>query len=593
MWTVLIEPLRITTLGSLIINKAEQPVKGFISRKVEALLVYLAANPREHPREILGELLWDDLPQERTAANLRTALSSLQQQLAPYLIITRQTLAINPESPFLLDVTQLDRALDAADRLWAASGRFSRADSDHISEALDLYRGAFLEGFHVREARVFEGWKLLEQERIRYRVMQMVYRLAENALQRGWHTLGIAFANRALQFDPLWEEAHRLLMRLLANAGQRAAALAQYESCQRSLKEQLGIEPSNETFDLYCEIDDGKIEVSQSESTFSNLPPLTQIFVERPGELNSIITMLRNPACRLLTLLGMGGTGKTRLAIEAARRQIGLFPQGVCFVPLDTQSGPLAEAILASLGIAAAADVSAVAALAAYLHEREMLIVLDSFEHALDSTLLISELLAAAPCLKIMVTSTVRLHLREEWLLPIGGLHVPPTHNSDDTASYPAVQLYLEYARKVNPVFTLDGHEHDIADLCRLVEGLPLALELAAHWTQLLPTADITQQVASNLGFLTSRYHNMPERHRSLHALFQQTLTRLSDDEQAALLRLAALPGGFDVAQANARGVSLLTIATLVDQSLLRVQASGTYDFHPLIRRYLHEPSIS
>src|SRR5262249_47377919 len=189
---------------------------------------------------------------------------------------------------------------------------------------------------YLRNARGFEGWKLLEQERIRFRVLEILYRLGSSALKQGQYSDGIAYITQLLQYDPLWEEAHRLLMLLLTYSGNRSAALAQYEICQRVLKENLDVSPSDETFDLYCQIDDGEIKTVYQERTPHNLPTPPTAFVGRSTELNEITTQLNNPDCRLLTLIGPGGVGKTRLALEVAQRNLSNFPHGVYLVALDS-----------------------------------------------------------------------------------------------------------------------------------------------------------------------------------------------------------------------------------------------------------------
>src|SRR4051794_29758077 len=186
--------LNITSFGGLSMTRSTASVERFITRKVDALLVYLACNPREHPREVLGEMLWDDLSQERTMANLRTALSNLQAQLAPYLLVTRQTIAINPDRVYWVDANELDASLNDAEEHWKRHGRFSSALIARTEKALALYQGNFLEGFHLRDARGFEGWMLLEQERHHTRVIDMYRRLADQALQSEWYDQGIDYA---------------------------------------------------------------------------------------------------------------------------------------------------------------------------------------------------------------------------------------------------------------------------------------------------------------------------------------------------------------------------------------------------------------
>ena len=230
----MVDLLKIDTFGGLSVVRGAAPIERFITRKVDALLVYLACNPREHPREVLGEMFWDDLSQERTMANLRTTLSNLQAQLAPYLLVTRQTIAINPDSPYWVDAVELDAVLDSAEEHWKRHGQFTRALIARTEKTLALYRGNFLEGFHLREARDFEGWMFLEQERYRTRVIDTYRRLTDQALQSEWYEEGIGFARHMLELDSLSEEAARLLMLLLVRSGQRGTALSQYETLRRN-----------------------------------------------------------------------------------------------------------------------------------------------------------------------------------------------------------------------------------------------------------------------------------------------------------------------------------------------------------------------
>src|SRR5690606_28081666 len=245
------QALTVHTLGGMTIRRDNTPVTGFISRKVEALFVYLLCEPREHPREVLAEFFWDDLPQARSLANLRMALSSLQQQLAPYVVATRQTLSINHEQPIWLDIAELSAALDHAEEVWTRNGRLPRSSVTKLEEALKLYRGDFLAGFHLRDSGGFEEWKLMQQEHLRGRVITALDRVVQYHLDSGEYSEGIEHGNRLLQLDPLREEAYRQLMRLHVGSGHRSAAVAQYEACRRLLRQELDVEPDAETAALY------------------------------------------------------------------------------------------------------------------------------------------------------------------------------------------------------------------------------------------------------------------------------------------------------------------------------------------------------
>lgn len=227
--------LRINTLGSLSISLDGEPVTGLASRKVEAILVYLACTGRVHPREVLGEFFWEERTQERAMGNLRVALASLRKELGEYVEITRDTAAINPEADIWLDVHELE----------------SKLDGGLVANAVELYQGPFLEGFFLREAREFEDWLYQERKRIERRVLEGFNDLVGFDLERGAFRSGIRNASRLLAMDPLNENAHRQMMLLLVCSGQRSAALTQYETCRQVLDSELGVEPSDEIQEVY------------------------------------------------------------------------------------------------------------------------------------------------------------------------------------------------------------------------------------------------------------------------------------------------------------------------------------------------------
>ena len=573
--------LDIVTLGGLSILQDGKPVGGFVSRKVEALLVYLAANPREHPREVLGQLLWDDLPQDRTLANLRMALSSLQQQMESFLVVTRYSLGINPDSIYRLDTLELDSLLTDTSQHWKESGSFSPLVAKRLDNALKQYQGVFLDGFYVRRARGFEGWKHLEQERIHHRVLEALYRLGSSALKQGQYVEGIAHITQLLQYDPLWEEAHRLMMLLLTYSGNRSAALAQYETCQRLLKENLDVTPSDETFDLYCQIDDGAIKTVFQERVPHNLPMPTTAFVGRSAELHEVAAQLNNPDCRLLTLIGPGGVGKTRLALEVAQRNLSVFPQGVYLVVLSavTHRERIIQSIADTLQLELTGISEPLLELINVLQDRRLLLILDNFEHLVEDAEILSHILMRSGQIKILVTSTSRLNLQEEWLHPVQGF------SGGEAES--ATQLFLQTAQRVKRDFTLESQRDSIAEVCSLVDGLPLGIELAANWVHLLSCQQIAEQIRQDPAFLSTSLRNLPERHRSLQVLFEQALSRLNLESREVFLRLSVFQGGFTrEAASHVAGASLAMLAALVEKSLLRVPDSGYYDMHMLLNRF-------
>ena len=579
--------LEITTLGGLSIHLDGEPVQGFVSRKVDALLVYLATNPREHPREVLGEMLWDDLPQKRTMSYLRTALSSLQQQLAPYLNVTRQSLSINPDSNYWIDIVQLEEALDLSEAEWAKRASFSRATAKKLEAALELYQGPFLNGFHVRDARGFEGWLVLEQERMKNRVLDALYHMGDYTLRHHLHNAGIAHTMQALQLDPLSEKAHRLMMQLLAESGQRSAALAQFEQCQTLLYDELGVEPEDETIELYEKIIEG--EITQSEiHTPHNLPTLASTFIERPVELNQIIEQLEKPGCRLLTMIGPGGIGKTRLALEVARQQLPDFAHGVYLIPFAPVSEPssILRTIANALDITLMGDEPLETELIKYLSEREILLTLDNFEHLVEGADVLSRILQGAPYIKMLVTSRERLNLQEEWLYTVEALEVPTSVHDENASNFASVRLFVQSVQRIQPEFNFDTAPEAVIRICQLVEGMPLGIELAASWARIMNSEQIAIEIQNSLDFLTSSLRNVPERHRSIRAVFDSSWKMLNEEEQGALRRISVFRGGFQgEAAREAADTSLFILSSLADKSLLSA-LQGRYEIHELLRQY-------
>jgi predicted ATPase/DNA-binding CsgD family transcriptional regulator len=324
------------------------------------------------------------------------------------------------------------------------------------------------------------------------------------------------------------------------------------------------------------------------KTTFAPTP-----FIGREDELAEIDHVLADPSCRLLTLVGPGGIGKTRLASEAAARQRDAFMDGVFFVALAplTSADDVLAAVAEAMPFRAQTDGTALRTqFFAYLAERgalNALLVLDNFEHVLGAADLVAELLAAAPALKLLITSREALNLHGEWVRHIGGMGYPAS--TDDVAAladYSAVALFIDCARRIG--FSIaEADLPSVAELCRLVEGTPLAIELAAGWLKALSPAEIAAEVRGNIDILASRSRNLPERHSSIRAVFEHSWRLLPQTEREAFLRLSCFRAGFTrEAAAAVAGASLHRLAALVDKSMVYRSASGRYHVHELLRQY-------
>ncbi len=324
------------------------------------------------------------------------------------------------------------------------------------------------------------------------------------------------------------------------------------------------------------------------------LPRLSTPFVGRADELTQITQLLSEPACQLLTLVGPGGIGKTRLAIQAAY-QLDHYAHGVHFVSLASVESPdlLAPAIAGALRLSFYGPESPEIQIVNYLHDKQLLLILDNFEQLLDGTRLLTDLLAHAAQVKLLVTSRERLNVQEEWVLALEGLPFPATQVSDRLETYSAVQLFAQRARQVQATFSLHENAQAVIAICQRVEGMPLGLEVAATWLRVMPCQQIAEEIKRSLDFLTTPLRNVPERHRSLRAVFEQSWKLLSETERDVLMKLSVLRNSFDLQAAEqVAEASLPVIAGLADRSLVRQAQAGRYDLHELLRQFAADKLI-
>lgn len=646
--------LRLHFLGAPIIELDGAPVE-MDTRKAVALLAYLAVTGQAHSREALAAFFWPDYDQARAYANLRRTLWTLNKTLG------ETWLDAGPEAAGLAPAAASEPGaaglwVDVAEfrSLLAGGGAGDKAAARHghaaagtcplclaaLAEAAALYRGDFLAGFTLRDSPDFDEWQFFQAETLRRELAGVLERLAEgHAAARQWEP-AIGYARRWLALDPLQEPAHRSLMRLYAAAGQRNAALRQYAECARILKEQVGASPEAETTALYERIHAGSLAPLPSAegpipapaprmgAPRANLPAQTTAFVGRSAELAEIGRLLADPACRLLTLVGPGGIGKTRLAIQAAGASGSSYADGICFVPLAVVGSPgmVAPAVAAGLGLvlseARSSDLPAESIrvqLLDYLRGRELLLVLDNFEHLIgrgdgqaDAIDLVAEMMASAPRVRLLATSRERLNVHGEWQFHVHGMAYPglahaaagggdrraapqgPAEEDGTLASYSAVQLFVQNARRVDPGFVpTEAGLVAIAAICRTVDGVPLAIELASTWTRLLSCAEIASEIERSLDFLAASERGLPERHRSLAAVFEHSWRLLDEEERRVFAALAVFRGGFTRdAAARVAGATLATLSSLSDKSLLHRSAAGLdpagtrYDLHEVLKQY-------
>jgi len=321
-----------------------------------------------------------------------------------------------------------------------------------------------------------------------------------------------------------------------------------------------------------------------------SLPFQPTQLIGREAELTALAQMLQDPQCSLLTIAGLGGIGKTRLAVEAARHSKDLFLDGIWFVPLASVYSPfqIVSAIAGVLDFKFQDPTNPQAQLLRYLSPKRALLVLDNAEHLLEGVEIFTEILKGCPQVKLLVTSRERLNLLSEWVFDLKGLPVPPNDQVENFEAYSSVALFLQSARRVRVGFEMrEAERRWVLKICQIMAGMPLGIELSAAWVGLLSCEEIAKEIEHNLDFLSISMRDIPERHRSLRATLDHSWKLLTPEEKLILSRMSVFQGSFSREAAQAIcGASLAVLSSLRNKTLLYRKDQKSYGLHEIIRQY-------
>ena len=619
-------PLSILLLGPPHVILSGEPIH-LGRRKALGLLAYLATTHTPIQRDSLATLLWPESDRSTARANLRRTLSILTRSLGrDHFEVDHESIRLCADADIYVDLAEFYELVAHGRQGWQGDGRVVEQASrlPQQAAAVELVRGPFLDGFSLSDSVFFDDWQMLQTENVNREVADLLARLTDGYRRLGDVDRALEFAHRWVAQDPLHGQANKLLMHLLVETNRSAAALHRYRVYERLLEDELGVPPEADVTVTFEDIRAGRLSLTLDATTHTrleqplpaafdavgqrpdNLPRQMTSFIGRREEISAVRHLLCDElGCRLVTLVGAGGVGKTRLAIAAGEALVDRFADGVYFVPLvGVENAPFVPTAIAEalcMQISAASDVTT--QLRAFLCNKSLLLVLDNVEQLLADqsnrgerfVSLIHDLLIDAPDLHLLLTSREPLSIQPEWIYAVAGLSYPVGERLRSTSErslqvYGAMELFYHRARRVQVDFNWQQEWTSMSRICRYVEGLPLAIELAAPWIETLSCEEIAAQIEADMDFLKTTLRDVEPRHRSIRRVFEQTWQMLTEEERHVLSRLSVFRSGFTrLAAEQVAGATLPLLSSLVGKTLLRRDGDGRYDSQELLRQFCAE----
>lgn len=533
-------------------------------RKTLALLAYLAVNRGQHTRDYLSGLLWPDYSQSKAFTNLRHTLWEIQQTLGDgWILADRETIGlisdtkVSPDRVISLDVAQFNSLVSESRTQQDVSLRLRL-----LSDSVKLYRNHFLTGFSLKDAPTFNDWVYVESETLRHQLASVLTLLLDDHCALEQAETAIPYAQRLIALDPLNEASHRQLMQIYIQAGQPNAALKQYQACEQILRKELGLDPQPETRSLFKQIRKRDFKLAQplqqSEAGVAqshNIPLQLSTFIGREKEQSQIANLIANN--RLVTLTGTGGIGKTRLSLKVGEQLLSEWADGVWVAEFAPMSDPalVPQTVAKLFNLVEQTEEPLTKKLIRVLRPKTILLILDNCEHLLEACAQLADtLLKNCPNLKILATSREPLGITGEAQYHVPSLALPNVQQLlEKIVEYESVRLFEARARLVQGNFSLTlENASSITQICHRLDGIPLAIELAAARVNLLSTDQIAARLNESLNLLAKGSRTTLPRHQTLRASIDWSWNLLSESEQALLRRLAVFTGGWTLEGAEA-----------------------------------------
>lgn len=580
-----------------------------------ALIAYIAIQQTPQSRSQISQLFWGGRALKQAKSNLRTFLARHKNQLEPYLDINRDRISLKSSNAWI-DILEFEARLQTALRHKSREAKPIEQTAERFKKAIHLCRGAFLEGVNLNAESGIVDWIDQERDRIDQQIYQAKLYLINQRVYSGQYEEGVGLCHELLEKDRFDETVQGYFIRCLAQLESIHSAQTYFEQYTDHIYQHLGVKPSDELIHLVANVVRPTRRTNERLSAKTDLqdqpfarpldtPPPRPLrpLIGRQKEIQQIKKLLAQPSRRLVTIIGIGGIGKTHLALHIADELAHEFIDGVLFSPLlveSTDHHALESLIAGQLNLPLNGRRKTGEQLIGYLRERDMLIIIDNAEsEPLETSRFAQLLLEQAPNIKLLVTSRTPLNIRAESLFPLEGLPVPHTLTIDaplmqanlTDQSLACVQLFVSCANQAFPKFELTpSNLPDIIQICRLVGGLPLAVELAAAWVGHYSCAEIVAAIQKDIHFLHSRFQDHPDRHNDIIRIFNHSWQLLSTDEKSVLLQLSSFTSTFsrEAVQAIVKE-SVETLISLVEKSMLHISHSGRYEMHDLVRRFVSE----